>query len=108
MQATNCFRCPCRACLYFIFIPLMDFPSGIPTHLSAHLPQHQLAACEHSNLRVVMKAPVKPASPFSGVACLLLILLAGMLVKFAAWAPMCPSLELRDGAAHYAAFRMGL
>ena len=36
----------------------------------------------------VMKAPVKPASPFSGVACLLLLMLAGMFVKFAAWAPM--------------------
>jgi pimeloyl-ACP methyl ester carboxylesterase len=37
--------------LYFTFIPLLDFPSGIPMHLSAHQPQHQLAACERLNLR---------------------------------------------------------
>ena len=44
----------------------------------------------------VMKAKVKTArvqndqhkSPFSGVACLLLLLIAGVLVKFAAFAPM--------------------
>jgi hypothetical protein len=35
-----------------------------------------------------MKAPVKTASSFSGVACLLLLFFAGMLVKFAALTPM--------------------
>jgi hypothetical protein len=43
-----------------------------------------------------MKATVKTAraqsdqgkSPFSAVACVLLLLLAGILVKFAAWTPM--------------------
>jgi len=37
--------------LYFTFIPLLDFPPGIPVHLSAHQPQHQFAACERLNLR---------------------------------------------------------
>jgi hypothetical protein len=43
-----------------------------------------------------MKRPVKIAhlqsdqgkSPFSALACLVFLLLAGILVKFAAWAPM--------------------
>jgi hypothetical protein len=43
-----------------------------------------------------MKVPVKKArlknnqnkSPFSAVACLALLLPAGILVKFAAWTPM--------------------
>jgi hypothetical protein len=78
--------------LYSIFITLMEFPSGIPMRLSAHPPQHQLAALRGA----IMKVPVKIArlqskqgeSPFSAVACLALLLLAGILVKFAAWSPM--------------------
>jgi hypothetical protein len=75
----------------------MDFPSGIPMRLSAHEPQHHLAACEAlQTCGVVMKVPVKIArlqsdqgkSPFSAVACVVFLLLAGILVKFAAWTPM--------------------
>jgi hypothetical protein len=36
---------------YFAFITLMNLPSGIPMHLSAHQPQQQLARCERSSLR---------------------------------------------------------
>ena len=57
-------------------------------HLSAHHRSISSRLASAQICGVVMKAPVKPASPFSGVACLVLLLLAGMLVKFAAWAPM--------------------
>jgi hypothetical protein len=72
----------------------ISFPSGIPMHLSAHQPQSsQLAGAEICG--AVMKTKVKTArlksdhdkSPFSGVACLLLLLLAALLVKFAAFTP---------------------
>jgi hypothetical protein len=61
-------------------------------HLSAHQPQQRLAACERLISGAVMKTTVKTVrlgtdhgkSPFSGMACLLLLLLAGILVKFAA------------------------
>jgi hypothetical protein len=33
--------------LYFTFITRAEFPSGIPTLLSAHERKYQLAACEH-------------------------------------------------------------
>jgi len=66
-------------------------------HLSAHQPQQQLAGCERSNpYGAVMKTTVKAArlqsgqgkSPFSAVASLLLLLLVGVLVKFAAFTPI--------------------
>jgi hypothetical protein len=64
--------------------------------LSAHQPQQQLGTSGRLNQGAVMKATVKTAraqsdqgkSPFSAVACVLLLLLAGILVKFAAWTPM--------------------
>ena len=64
--------------------------------LYARQPQHQLAACELLNLRCGHESSVKIArlqsdqgkSPFSAVACLVLLLLAGILVKFAAWTPL--------------------
>jgi len=37
--------------LYFVFITLISFPSGIPMHFSAHQTQQQLAGCERSSLR---------------------------------------------------------
>jgi hypothetical protein len=73
----------------------MDFPSGIHTDLSAHQRQHQLAAYEAFQIYgVVMRVKIsrllsdQGKSPFSAVACLVLLLLAGCLVKFAAWSPM--------------------
>jgi hypothetical protein len=74
----------------------ISFPSGIPTRLSAHQPQQQLAVRGRLTPGAVMKATIKTArlksdhgkSPFSAVACLLLLLLAGMLVKFAAFSPI--------------------
>jgi hypothetical protein len=73
----------------------IGFPSGIPMHLSANQPQQELAACGRLISGAVMKAKVKTArlkgdqgkSPYSAVACLLLLLFAGMLAKFAAFAP---------------------
>ena len=63
-------------------------------HLYAHQPQQGLAALRR--LGAVMKATVKTArlksdrgnSPFSAVACLILLLFAGILVKFAALTPI--------------------
>src|SRR5215468_10774853 len=83
--------------LYFTFILLLSFPSGIPMPLSAHHPQH--SACSLRAIQIcgaVMKAKIKTAhlqsdqgkSPFSAVACILLLLLSGILVKLAALAPI--------------------
>ena len=83
--------------LYFTFIPLLGFPSGIPMPLSAHHPQR--SACSLRAIQIcgaVMKAKIKTArlqsdqgkSPFSAVACILLLLLSGILVKFAAVVPI--------------------
>jgi hypothetical protein len=65
-------------------------------HLSAHQPQYQLAACERLLCGAIMKVTVKTArlrsnqgkSPFSAVACLIFLMLAGILVKFAAMTPV--------------------
>jgi hypothetical protein len=66
-------------------------------HLSAHQPQRELAICDHSKFKgAAMKSNVKTArmqhnqskSPFSGVACLVLLLIAGLLVKVAAFTPI--------------------
>ena len=81
---------------YFTFITLMSSPPGFPMLFSAHQPQQQLAIAEPFISGAIMKATVKAAraqsdpgkSPFSAVACLLLLLLAGVLVKFAAFTPI--------------------
>jgi hypothetical protein len=81
---------------YFAFITLMSFPSGFPMHLSAHQPQNssQFASVKFSG--AIMRATVKAAraqsdqgkSPFSALACIVLLLFAGILVKFAAFTPI--------------------
>ena len=82
--------------LYFTFILLLSFPSGIPMPLSAHHPQH--SACSLRAIQIcgaVMKVKIKTdrlqseqdKSPFSAAACLVLLLLSAFLVKFAALAP---------------------
>jgi hypothetical protein len=70
----------------------MDFSSGIPMPLSAHQWQLQLAAYERLNPRCGDESSSQKArlqnnqgkSPFSVVACVALLLPAGILVKFAA------------------------
>jgi len=82
---------------YFIFMRCISFPSGIPIHLSAHQPQQQLAGSPAmKSAGAVMTTKIKTArvqdsqnkSQFSGVACLLLLLIAGVLVKVAAFTPI--------------------
>ena len=66
-------------------------------NLSAHLPQQELAVLRLLKIwDAVMKAKVKAARPqsdqdkppYSGIACLLMLLATGILVKFAAFSPM--------------------
>jgi hypothetical protein len=74
----------------------ISFPSGIPMQLSAHQCSNssQLAGAEICG--VTMKTNAKAArlkgdhgkSPFSTVACLIMLLFAGILVKFAAMTPI--------------------
>jgi hypothetical protein len=66
-------------------------------HLSAHQPQQQSSRLANAKIcGAVMTTKVKTASaqdsqsksPFSGIACLVLLLIAGVLVKFAAFTPI--------------------
>ena len=70
-----------KADIVSLFHFLLEF-----LHPYLHIISLQLASAQIRG--AVMKTPVKPASPFSAVACFLLLLSAGMLVKFAAWTPM--------------------
>jgi hypothetical protein len=75
----------------------MNSPSGILTHLSSHQWQQQLGKLPGAKISsAVMKTSAKAAraqndqgkSSYSTLACLLLLLLAGILVKFAAFTPI--------------------
>jgi hypothetical protein len=63
--------------------------------LSAHQPQHSAQLTSAEICGAIMKTKVKTAplnsdhgkSPFSTVACLIMLLVAGILVKFAAMTP---------------------